>query len=60
VGFPLSQFYPKTREDVASETFVLMVVVVVIVVVDSVIWFIHLFSKTSTHFQQMNQHTWYL
>jgi hypothetical protein len=50
VGFPLLQFYPKTREDVASETFVLILVVVV-VVVDNVIWFIHLCSKTFTYFQ---------
>ena len=44
--------------------FVLMmlvvVIVVVIVVADIVIWFIHLHSKTFTHFQQMNQQTWYL
>jgi len=40
--------------------FVLMVlVVVVIVVVDIVIWFIHLHNNTFTHFQQMNQQTWY-
>jgi len=39
---------------------VLMVLGVVIVLVDIVIWFIHLHSKPFTHFQQMNQQTWYL
>jgi hypothetical protein len=37
-----------------------LVVLMVIVVVDIVIWFIHLHSKPFTHFQQMNQQTWYL
>jgi hypothetical protein len=36
-----------------------LVVLMVLVVVVVVIWFIHLHSKTFTHFKKMNQQTWY-